>query len=191
MSSHAAQNQPDMADPQGFSARWEADRIGVILSIACAVHCMATPFILLLLPAMGEVWSHPAAHWGMALLIVPIALILTIKGYRRHGRTWILFTCILGVLFILGGAAAPHIQHQLAAQEQVEHTHVHEDGVTHSGNCCPTLESAKDGSTHYQVTVGSVLTTLGGLLLIATHIGNLRSCSCCKLEGHDHVHDHE
>lgn len=176
MSSEAAHNSPPFLGPEGFSARWEADRVGVFLSLLCAVHCIATPFILLLMPAMGEIWSHPAAHWAMALLVVPIALILTLKAHKRHGRTWILITCGLGVLFILGGALAPHIQHFLAGQSSAAAAHEH---------CCPAVEVTGAGAS-YQFTVGSVLTTLGGLLLIATHIGNLRSCPCSCCSEHDH-----
>jgi len=42
-----------------------------------------------------------------------------------------------------------------------------------------------------------VLTTLGGLLLVVTHVGNLRSCPCSCCSEHDHDpekhqdHDHD
>lgn len=192
MSSDAAHNHPSLLEPSGpsgFAARWEADRIGVILSVLCALHCIATPLILLLLPAFGEVWSHPAAHWGMALLVVPIALVLTLRAHKRHGRSWILITCSLGVLFILGGAIAPHIQHYLAQQSSAAAAAAHE-------LCCPAIEVTQSGAK-YQFTLGSVLTTLGGLLLVVTHIGNLRSCPCSCCSEHDHDpekhqdHDHD
>ncbi|MFK7788014.1 MAG: MerC family mercury resistance protein, partial [Phycisphaeraceae bacterium] len=46
------------------------DRLGIGASLLCAIHCLAAPFLLLLLPAAGSIWSHPAVHWILALLVV-------------------------------------------------------------------------------------------------------------------------
>ncbi len=83
------------------------DRIGVIASILCAIHCAATPIVLLVLPAFGKVWTHPASHWIMASLVIPLAAFMVVMGFRKHRRKWIIASGGLGILFVLLGAAAP------------------------------------------------------------------------------------
>ena len=96
--------------------KWErnADKVGVIASIACAIHCILTPFFLLALPTFGKIWAHPASHWGMALFVVPIAALMMSKGYARHRQKWILFFGGAGILFVLAGAVAPYFDSNTA-----------------------------------------------------------------------------
>lgn len=72
-----------------LARKWErnADRIGVFASVLCAIHCVATPFLLLLFPTFGKVWSHPASHWGMALVVVPIAALPQSKVGKARGSS--------------------------------------------------------------------------------------------------------
>ena len=91
----------------GFSWPISGDRVGVIASVLCAIHCAATPVILLFLPVFGKVWSHPASHWLMALLVVPLAGVTVATGFKRHRRKWIIASGVLGIVFVLVGAAAP------------------------------------------------------------------------------------
>ncbi len=92
-------------------ARGEAgDRVGVFSSVLCAIHCALTPFMFILLPSFGEIWAHPASHWLMALIVVPLAIWMVMKGYRKHGRRWILVTGAVGIFFVLIGAAAPYVE---------------------------------------------------------------------------------
>ena len=86
------------------------DRIGVVASVLCAIHCAATPFLLLFLPVFGEAWSHPASHWLMALLVVPLAAITVATGFKRHRRKWVVGTCVVGIVLVLVGAAAPSLE---------------------------------------------------------------------------------
>ena len=83
------------------------DRIGVIASILCAIHCAATPIVLLVLPAFGKVWTHPASHWVMASLVIPLAAFMVVMGFRKHKRKWVIASGALGIVFVLLGAAAP------------------------------------------------------------------------------------
>ena len=91
------------------SSRWpvSGDRIGVVASILCAIHCAATPIVLLVLPAFGKVWAHPASHWLMASLVIPLAAFMVMAGFRKHRRKWGIVSGVLGSVFILMGAAAP------------------------------------------------------------------------------------
>jgi len=88
----------------------KADRIGIIASILCAIHCALTPVLLILMPTFGKAWSHPATHWGMALVVIPIAVFMLIKGYRKHGKKWVVGIGSLGVLLIIVGAILPYTE---------------------------------------------------------------------------------
>ncbi len=151
-----------------------ADRIGVVASVLCAIHCAVTPFLLLLLPTFGRAWSHPATHWGMALLVVPLAGFMMSSGYKEHRCKWIVGVGTLGIAFVLAGSAAPYLEGlpQPAAETAKAGGHVCSDG------CCPSLHRTADAGWHLHVPSASILTTLGGAMLIVTHIGNLRLCRC-------------
>lgn len=91
-------------------AQRRADRIGIIASVLCAIHCALTPVLLMLMPTFGKAWSHPATHWGMALVVIPIAVFMLIKGYRKHGRKWVVGLGALGVFLIIIGAILPYTE---------------------------------------------------------------------------------
>ena len=201
------------------------DRIGVFASVLCAIHCAATPFLLLFLPVFGKVWSHPASHWIMALLVVPLAAVTVAKGYKQHRRRWVIASALLGIGFVLLGAAAPSFESnsgqntgdfaiagasQSASEGNSDGSNtpaslsrskgsVFEESsssaVTASTGgdsdlaagecvdaCCPSIQATADGGWKLHVPLASILTTIGGLFLIATHIGNLCRCACCDKE---------
>ena len=85
------------------------DRLGIVASAACVVHCLATPVLLLMVPVMGAWWSHPAAHWGLAALVLPLAMWVVFRGYRRHRRRSALITAGLGAGLIVAGLILPEI----------------------------------------------------------------------------------
>ncbi|MDF1753311.1 MAG: MerC domain-containing protein [Verrucomicrobiales bacterium] len=188
----------------------DADRVGVFLSVLCAIHCAATPFLLILLPTFGKIWSHPASHWGMALFVVPIAVAMFTSGYRRHKRKWIVATGTLGVLLIIVGAILPYTEAPakeaaVAAETSGEgedfvyvvgESDTAEDdvflyvkgeempeascSVGCTDNCCPSLVTDADGKMRLNIPPASIVTTLGGISLILTHVGNLCCCSACR-----------
>ena len=81
--------------------------MGVLASVLCAIHCAVTPLLLLILPSFGRVWTHPASHWGMALLVIPVAATMVLRGFFRHRRKWVVVCGSLGILLVLAGAALP------------------------------------------------------------------------------------
>lgn len=202
----------------------DADRVGVCLSVLCAIHCAVTPFLLILAPTFGKIWSHPASHWGMALFVVPIAVLMLTSGYKRHRRQWIIATGSLGIVLVIIGSILPYIEpspqpspiaaipeeegefvYQVGATsesdfvyvvgEESESTEVEEEIFVYvkgevmpeitcatgcTDNCCPSLVTDADGNVRLNIPPASIVTTLGGLFLIITHVGNLCCCPCCK-----------
>ncbi|MEM9016614.1 MAG: MerC domain-containing protein [Verrucomicrobiota bacterium] len=205
--------------------RFQTDRLGVVLSVLCAIHCAITPIFLIFLPTFGKIWSHPASHWGMALIVVPIAVWMITAGYRRHRRRWIVLTGVAGVGFVLFGAAIPYLPigessdlapaapaQMKAGAGETEAARASEvfvwkagepmpGGETGTGEesevfvwkagepmpgaecpdlCCPSFITDANGEKRLHIPLASIITTLGGLALIVTHLGNLCCCPGCK-----------
>ncbi len=63
------------------------DMTGMGLSVACAIHCLATPILLSALPLLGlEFLGNEAFESGMIVGIAILAGFTFINGYRMHGR---------------------------------------------------------------------------------------------------------
>lgn len=150
------------------------DRTGVVASISCAVHCMVAPIIVLMAPMIGGVWVNPLTHLAIAALVLPVAAFALRRGFAQHGRRWILTGGALGMLFVLIGTALPFFLATgdvAAAAEGADHICEH---------CCPTIVTDEEtGARSLNIPPASIVTFLGGVLLVATHIGNLRCCAGC------------
>jgi hypothetical protein len=80
-----------MCSTNGLSRSASERRTNVIegaavsASLLCLVHCLALPFLLLLLPGvMGLFVRSDAFHYVALALVVPAALAAFGLGYRRH-----------------------------------------------------------------------------------------------------------
>lgn len=187
--------QPAAAIPALAEAEQRSwlDRVGIGASLLCAVHCLAAPFLLLLLPAAGSVWSHPAVHWVLAILVVPLALWVLYNGYRKHGNRLTLVAATLGALLILAGLISPMIHSDpvveftvptlmgqsvgsTASIAPVEHN---AEAPTCTEACCPSItQDAETGASTIAMPPGGLLTLLGSVLLVMAHTSNLIACRC-------------
>jgi len=151
----------------GSSSRW--DRLGIWASAACAVHCLIAPALFLLAPALAEVWANPASHAIIALVVLPVAATVLRRGFRLHRKAWIAVTTTVGILLILIGCVLPYLA---------------ETAVAAAGactECCPHLLEGSDGELQLTLPPASIVTVLGSLFLVASHVGNLvYTRSCCS-----------
>ena len=88
---------------QALSLR--ADRLGIVASALCFVHCILTPVVL----SFSAVWAHylPSGerfHRILAVIVAAIGCFATVNGYRAHRRSRVLFLMGGGLLFIFAGA---------------------------------------------------------------------------------------
>lgn len=173
-----------VANADSASRLW-LDRVGIGASVACAVHCMLAPFLMLLLPVAGSVWAHPAVHWLLAVLVLPLALWVVYCGYRKHGKRHTLVAAGLGAGLIVAGLIAPMVSAQplftatlptmgmdfLAGTNAPAHAC--------SETCCPSVsQSADTGSFVMTFPPGGLITLVGSLLLVLAHATNLLACRC-------------
>ncbi|WII70867.1 MerC domain-containing protein [Bdellovibrio sp. 22V] len=84
------------------------DKIGIFLSSLCAIHCLATPLLVLTLPVMGEVFEQEWMHLTMALFVVPVGLFAFWSGYKHHKQVKVFALGVLGLLMVGGASLAPH-----------------------------------------------------------------------------------
>lgn len=81
------------------------DLLGVAAAAACAVHCVALPVLLVLVPALGAV-RDGAVEWSLFALSVAIgALSLTTAWRRTHRDARPMALLALGLLLL--GAGRP------------------------------------------------------------------------------------
>ncbi|MGJ8656252.1 MAG: MerC domain-containing protein [Akkermansiaceae bacterium] len=176
-----------------FTRQARVDRIGIIASVLCAIHCALTPILLILLPTFGKTWAHPSTHWAMAIVVIPIAVYMMKKGYQKHGKKWIVAIGSLGILFVIVGAILPYVEIP-PTSNQATIAPATTASCCASGtcqataaatpvctdNCCPSITVNELGEKSLHIPPASIVTTLGGLCLIAVHAGNLCSCSSCR-----------
>ena len=181
-----------------------ADRIGVATSVLCAIHCALAPVLLIFLPTFGKIWAHPASHALVAIFIVPLAGFSLLKGYRKQRKRWIVVSASVGIFFVLFGATLPafsKVDNPVSglvneptngaepakveacesscesscegcaseAMDEPTDTEACVDG------CCPSIQVSESGETSLHIPPAAIITTLGGVFLIAAHVGNLRS----------------
>ncbi len=84
------------------------DRLGILLSSLCAIHCLATPLLLLALPVAGEFFEAEWIHVGMALFVLPVGLLAFFSGFRHHRQKRVLSLGILGLALVAGASFLPH-----------------------------------------------------------------------------------
>jgi hypothetical protein len=81
------------------------DRVGVLASAACFIHCLAMPVLLSLSSvSMHFLPSEESTHRVLAVSIALIGGIAILSGYRRHRRPSVLVFLSIGMTFISIGA---------------------------------------------------------------------------------------
>jgi len=197
--------------PSSFQAK-DADRLGVVASVLCAIHCALAPVLLIFLPTFGKIWAHPASHALVAIFIVPLAAFSIWKGYRTHRKRWIFVSAVMGISAVLIGAALPAFSKGGAPAEGnlPEGGEVAEEAVVAGScgesscgagcgevagaqekvevvgcvdQCCPSIQVSESGETSLHVPPAAIVTTLGGIFLIVAHVGNLRSGALSCFKG--------
>ncbi|MEO0513913.1 MAG: MerC domain-containing protein [Planctomycetota bacterium] len=174
--------------------RW--DRLGIIASLGCAVHCLVAPFLLLLLPSLGSVWSHPAAHWILAAFVLPLAGIVVWRGYGLHRKRSALVAAGLGMALIFAGLVLPVLPTDATTSAGVEAVQIHHAGsgfgllaepfACTDSFCCPTLtQDPVTGDLAMNMPAGGMVTLIGSVLLVIAHGVNLWGCRCVARTAHE------
>lgn len=80
------------------------DQIGMVASIACAVHCAALPLVITILPLIGmEFLANPLMEIAMICLSVIIGAWSLVRSYTRHKNLAPLLVLLIGFSLIASG----------------------------------------------------------------------------------------
>lgn len=87
------------------------DRIAIVLSAICLVHCVAVTFVVTALPVAAVRFGDDAHfHWLMIWIVVPTSVAGLYLGYRYHRRIEIAALGVLGMSILAGAATVGHDQ---------------------------------------------------------------------------------
>lgn len=82
-----------------------SDSIGILLSAACFVHCVLTPFVLSFSPVLAHhIPGEERVHRFLAISIALIGSFAVFQGYRRHRRIRVVILLTTGLLLVFAGA---------------------------------------------------------------------------------------
>lgn len=90
------------------------DKAAVALSGLCLLHCLALPFVIVLLPFLNEVAIDPW-HAPMLLVVMPVSAFAFTLGYRRHANPGVIAVGAAGMLLMVIGGTLAHYLLGLAA----------------------------------------------------------------------------
>lgn len=133
------------------------DLWGIALSTICGIHCLITPIAILYFPSLAE---HIKSSWTHTLLIGLVAVMFyqsVYLHYKVHRSKTALRLGLLGFVLLL----IPYFF------EVLHHSHEH-----HS-----------HGNGHSKESLLLYLAIAGSLLMITSHIMNLRKCRCLRGNG--------
>lgn len=74
------------------------EKLGLFLSFACAIHCLAMPFIVFFAPyLLGSIAFSSKVEWILVLLSFGLAAFVLILDFQKHRRLKPLY--FLGIAF--------------------------------------------------------------------------------------------
>ena len=154
-----------------------SDKLSICLSLCCILHCIALPVIILMIPSFASLWiNNEKVHVILVLFAVPISLLAMSKSLRVHHNYKCISLAVIGLSLLVVaifmhninfGSENSHIaheeatHHEEAGHEEAAHHEEDEHGHHEHGGIGETLET--------------VITVLGGLILLCAHYLNIRS----------------
>ena len=77
------------------------DRLAIGLSLACTMHCLATPALLVLLPSLTALQlDNEAFHFCLVFAVIPTSLFAITLCCKQHNRYQLFVLCSLGLAML-------------------------------------------------------------------------------------------
>ena len=78
------------------------DKMAMSLSLLCALHCLVSPLIIVMLPSLAALqFDGEAFHVWMVLAVIPTSVHALTMGCKQHKRYRFLGLGLFGLLFLL------------------------------------------------------------------------------------------
>lgn len=78
-----------MSNHQHSITKSKAERIGIFVTVLCAIHCVATPVIITVMPLFGaSLLSNPIWEWLLIGVSLGLAVLILAKDFiSKHKNT--------------------------------------------------------------------------------------------------------
>ena len=192
-------------------SQWK-DRLGIFASVACAIHCAVTPFLIASLPALKltEWMASPLFHQVVAIacsVLVALAIwpsFARFRDYRILGLSTAGLSFIVASAFLLPDACCStgsqcaidhccettavtatgnnHVHDHSHAHDHSHSDHAHGDAATSTPGAELATASLSGPIQLAATWIQPWMTPIGGLLLIFAHGLNLRRRMQCSLK---------
>lgn len=78
------------------------DKLAISLSLLCAMHCLALPLLLALIPSMSVLGlDNEAFHYWMLVAVIPISIYALTMGCKQHKRYPLLILGFTGLTLLV------------------------------------------------------------------------------------------
>ena len=86
------------------------DKIAIGLSFMCVLHCIALPFILILLPTVTSLLalSDERFHLWLVFAVIPISVFAIVSGYLHHKFSIVLLISAIGLALLISAVMLEH-----------------------------------------------------------------------------------
>lgn len=86
-----------------------SDKTAISLSIVCALHCLALPSLLVILPSLTALnLADEMVHLWMLVAVIPISIYALTMGCRKHKRLSIMLLGLVGLAVLIAAALLGH-----------------------------------------------------------------------------------
>lgn len=140
------------------------DHLAISMAFICAVHCLLTPVLIVLLPVIAtSFFVHQDFHIWMLLLVLPTTGLSLFIGCRKHKDKWSALFCGIGLLLLIVALTYERIANGGAGAALASSGH---EGCV---NCVHNV-AANTGN------IWAWINTFGGVFLAMGHFRNFRLC---------------
>lgn len=130
------------------------DKIGIVASLVCAVHCAILPLAIGILPLIGMGFiANGLFDWIMVSIAGIVGYLSLVNGHKKHKKHTPMCFFVLGIFIILSSLF------------MLGHTH-------ECGACSNHSE---------EIPWHSIMMTAGGILICASHFINIKLCKSCAV----------
>ena len=78
------------------------DKFAIGLSLICAIHCLALPLLLIILPSMIALQlDNEIFHTLIIITVLPVSIFALTLGYKKHKHNWLLIVGFTGLLLLV------------------------------------------------------------------------------------------
>ena len=79
-----------------------SDKLAMLLSSLCVVHCLLTPILLISIPALAgvSILNDETFHQILLFFVLPIGVFALSLGYLHHKNKWVVFAGVFGLTLL-------------------------------------------------------------------------------------------